>query len=245
MLCVKLLIPMLKLLNISVFAGDKEIINDFSYFFKKGKIYILMGPNGSGKSTLAFSILGHPDYKLAKTSKIYFKNKNITNLKTYKRVQMGLFMTFQNPETISGLSVYSFLRAATEKTISKENLYKKVLEIAKVLQISEDLLFNGLNESTSGGEKKKLEILQSTILNKDLNIFDEIDSGVDIDSLKIISNLLKRYKNNKTYIIITHYNRILQYIKPDKVLVLKNGRLIKTGNLKLLNKIEKKGFKNI
>ena len=245
MLCVKLLIPMLKLLNISVFAGDKEIINDFSYFFKKGKIYILMGPNGSGKSTLAFSILGHPDYKLGKTSKIYFKNKNITNLKTYKRVQMGLFMTFQNPETISGLSVYSFLRAATEKTISKENLYKKVLEIAKVLQISEDLLFNGLNESTSGGEKKKLEILQSTILNKDLNIFDEIDSGVDIDSLKIISNLLKRYKNNKTYIIITHYNRILQYIKPDKVLVLKNGRLIKTGNLKLLNKIEKKGFKNI
>ena len=236
---------MLKLLNISVFAGDKEIINDFSYFFKKGKIYILMGPNGSGKSTLAFSILGHPDYKLGKTSKIYFKNKNITNLKTYKRVQMGLFMTFQNPETISGLSVYSFLRAATEKTISKENLYKKVLEIAKVLQISEDLLFNGLNESTSGGEKKKLEILQSIILNKDLNIFDEIDSGVDIDSLKIISNLLMKHKNNKTYIIITHYNRILQYIKPDKVLVLKNGRLIKTGNLKLLNKIEKKGFKNI
>jgi len=245
LLCVKLLIPMLKLLNISVFAGDKEIINDFSYFFKKGKIYILMGPNGSGKSTLAFSILGHPDYKLGKTSKIYFKNKNITNLKTYKRVQMGLFMTFQNPETISGLSVYSFLRAATEKTISKENLYKKVLEIAKVLQISEDLLFNGLNESTSGGEKKKLEILQSIILNKDLNIFDEIDSGVDIDSLKIISNLLMKHKNNKTYIIITHYNRILQYIKPDKVLVLKNGRLIKTGNLKLLNKIEKKGFKNI
>jgi Fe-S cluster assembly ATP-binding protein len=236
---------MLKLLNITVLAGGKKIIDGFSFNFERGKVYVLMGPNGSGKSTLALSVLGHPDYKLTSASKVFFKNKNIKNLETYKRVQMGLFMTFQNPETISGVSVYELLRAATEKTTSKEALYDKVLKISKELQISEDLVFNGLNESTSGGEKKKLEVLQSVILDCDLKIFDEIDSGVDIDSLKTIANVLKKYKKNKTYIFITHYNKILQHIKPDKVLVLKNGKLVKFGDKELIDEIEKKGFKNI
>ena len=117
--------------------------------------------------------------------------------------------------------------------------------MGKELQIPENILFNSLNESTSGGEKKKLEVLQSVILNCDLNIFDEIDSGVDIDSLKTIANVLKKYKKNKTYIFITHYNKILQHIRPDKVLVLKEGKLVRSGDQKLINEIEKKGFKNI
>jgi len=236
---------MLRLSNVSVFADDKKIIDDFSFNFEYGKVYVLMGPNGSGKSTLALSILGYPDYKLSKKSKIFFKNKIINKLETYKRAQMGLFMSFQNPDMISGVSVYDLLRAATEKSITRENLYDEVLKLAKELQIPENILFNSLNESTSGGEKKKLEVLQSVILNCDLNIFDEIDSGVDIDSLKTITNVLTKYKKNKTYILITHYNRILKYIKPDKVLILKNKKLIRIGDSKLINEIEKKGFKNI
>jgi Fe-S cluster assembly ATP-binding protein len=236
---------MLKLKDVSVLAGQKKIISDFSFSFEEGKVYVVMGPNGSGKSTLALSILGYPDYKLTSTSKIFFKNKNIKNLETYKRAQMGLFVAFQNPEMISGVSVYELLRAATDKTIDREKLYEMVLKLGKELQIPENILFNSLNESTSGGEKKKLEVLQSVILNCDLNIFDEIDSGVDIDSLKTIANVLKKYKKNKTYIFITHYNKILQHIRPDKVLVLKEGKLVRSGDQKLINEIEKKGFKNI
>ena len=117
---------MLKLKDVSVLAGQKKIISDFSFSFEEGKVYVVMGPNGSGKSTLALSILGYPDYKLTSTSKIFFKNKNIKNLETYKRAQMGLFVAFQNPEMISGVSVYELLRAATDKTIDREKLYEMV-----------------------------------------------------------------------------------------------------------------------
>lgn len=235
---------MLKISNLTVSVGKKIIIDDFSYNFEKGKIYAIMGPNGSGKSTLAFSIIGHPIYKLALKSKIIFDDKNISKLETHKRVKQGVFLTFQSPQELSGVSVYQLLRIAKagEKDIMK--MFAEVKNIAQELNISEELLTRGLNQSASGGERKKLEVLQAIILDKKVIIFDEIDTGIDVDSLRTITKVLNKYKKDKTFILITHYNRVLKYLKPDKVLILINGKLKTSGGYKLADLIEKQGYKN-
>ena len=235
---------MLKITNLTVSVGKKTIVKDFSYNFEKGKIYAIMGPNGSGKSTLAFSIIGHPSYKLASKSKIILNGKNITKLQTHKRVKQGVFLTFQSPHELTGVSVYQLIRVAKDSKEGALELFKTIKNLGKELHISEDLLTRGLNQSASGGERKKLEVLQAIALDKEIIIFDEIDTGIDVDSLKLITKVLNKYKKDKTFILITHYNRVLKYLKPDKVLVLIDGNLRKSGGHKLADTIEIKGYKN-
>ena len=232
---------MLSIKNLNVSVGDKKIIKNFSFEFKKGKVYVVMGPNGSGKSTLAYSLMAHPAYQSKGAIKL--NNEDITDLDAQRRAEKGIFLSFQNPLSLSGITVFQLLQLALSGKTDPVTLRRKVLSTAKELHLSEELLRRSLNENASGGEKKKLEVLQATVLDKPLQIFDEVDTGVDVDALKTIGKFLQKNKKNKTYIVITHYNRILKYLKPDAVLILNNGKLVKTGGAKLAEQIEKKGYK--
>ncbi len=232
----------LTLSKLTVAVKEKKILRDISFDFGKGKTYAVMGPNGSGKSTLAYAIMGHPLYSLSKMSRIIFDKKRIDNLPPEKRSQLGMFLSFQTPLSLSGVTVFQLLRLALS---GKEDLLKikeRLEKYAKELKIHDELLYRSLNDGASGGEKKKLEVLQAAVLNPRFLIFDEVDTGVDIDALKIIAKFITSHKKNKTYIVITHYNRILKYLKPDKVLVMVDGRLVKTGDYKLAHIIEKEGY---
>lgn len=233
---------MLSLKNLSVSVGEKKIIKNFSFEFKKGKVYVVMGPNGSGKSTLAYSLMAHPAYESKGTIKL--KGENVTELDAQKRAEKGIFLSFQNPLALSGITVFQLLQLALSGKIDPVTLRRKVLSTAKELRLSEELLRRSLNENASGGEKKKLEVLQAAVLDKPLQIFDEVDTGVDVDALKTIGKFLQKNKENKTYIVITHYNRILKFLKPDEVLILKDGKLVKTGTAKLAVQIERTGYKS-
>ena len=235
---------MLQLQNISIKADKKTILKQINYTFIKGKIYAIMGPNGSGKSTLANAIAGHPSYK-ADVGSLKFDGKDITNLNPEKRAKLGIFLSFQTPLSLSGVTVFQLLRLALQKKKDPLKIKKAIEKIAKKLKIKKELLDRSLNQGASGGEKKKLELLQAAILDPKLLIFDEIDTGVDIDALKTIAQYMQENKSGKTYIVITHYNRILHYLKPDKVLVLLDGKLVKEGTAKLAEEIEKKGYKKV
>lgn len=231
---------MLQLKNLSVSVGEKKIIKNFSFTFQKGKVYVVMGPNGSGKSTLSYALMAHPSYSLK--GEIILNGEKVTDLDAQKRAEKGIFLSFQSPLALSGVTVFQLLQLALSGKMDPVKLRRQVLSTAKELQLSEELLRRSLNENASGGEKKKLEVLQAAILDKQVQIFDEVDTGVDVDALKTIGTYLQKNKKNKTYIIITHYNRILQYIKPDEVLVLNNGKLVKTGGAALAKQIEQKGY---
>lgn len=235
---------MLKIKNLSVSVSDKKIIDNLSFDFEKNKIYVLMGPNGSGKSTLAMSIMGHPLY-LIKKGKIIFKEKNITNASPDERARMGIFLSFQSPLSLSGVSMFSLLRTAIAGKKDPLALKEEIEKIAKQLKIKKELLDRSLNEGASGGERKKIELLQAAVLNPDLIIFDEIDTGVDVDALRTIAQFMEKNKKGKTYLLITHYNRILKYVKPDKVLVMMEGKIVKQGSYKLAEEIEKKGYQSL
>jgi Fe-S cluster assembly ATP-binding protein len=232
---------MLSLHNIKVNVGEKEIIHGFSYTFEKGKIYAIMGPNGSGKSTLVQTIIGNAQYTLEKTSSILFNKKIIHNFDPDKRAKLGIGITFQNPIALQGISVFQLLRLALKK-MDVVKLYESIEKIAKELKINKELIDRPLNEGASGGERKKLEVLQMAILNPSIVFFDEIDTGVDVDSLNIIFTFLKKYKKDKTLIFITHYSKIFSYLEPDEVLIMKEGKLVKTGGKEIIDVIEKKGY---
>lgn len=235
---------MLKIKNLKVKVAGREIIKGLNFNFEKNKTYAIMGPNGSGKSTLAFALMGHPAYKLGNDSKINYQGKNITKLQPEKRAKLGIFLSFQTPLSLAGINVFQLLRLA--KTGNDPFLIKKkIAKLSHELKINEELLTRSLNDGASGGEKKKMEVLQAAILDPKLLIFDEVDTGVDIDALKIISEFINSHKKGKTYIVITHYNRILKYLKPDKVLVMIEGKIVKTGNYKLAENVEKKGYAEI
>ena len=231
---------MLQLKNLSVSVGEKKIIKNFSFTFQKGKVYVVMGPNGSGKSTLSYALMAHPSYSLK--GDIFLNGEKVTELDAQKRAEKGIFLSFQSPLALSGVTVFQLLQLALSGKMDPVKLRRQVLGTAKDLHLSEELLRRSLNENASGGEKKKLEVLQAAILDKQVQIFDEVDTGVDVDALKTIGTYLQKNKKNKTYIIITHYNRILQYVKPDEVLVLNNGKLVKTGGAALAKQIEQKGY---
>lgn len=233
---------MLSLKNLSISVEGKKIIEDFSFEFERGKVYAVMGPNGSGKSTLAYSIMGHPAYALGKKSKLVFNGKDITKLDIEKRAKAGIFLSFQSPLSLFGVKLYQMLQFALAGLKDALTIRREVQEYAKKLKINPDLLTRSLNEGASGGEKKKLEVLQAAVLDKELLIFDEVDTGVDVDALRTIAQFLDSTKKDKTYIIITHYNRILKYLKPDFVLVVKNGELKKVGDSTLATEIEKQGY---
>lgn len=233
---------MLKLKNLTVKIGDKTILQDINFNFEKGKIYAILGPNGSGKSTLAYSLIGHPNYEYAKESKIVFKKEDITDLSADKRAQKGIFLSFQTPLSIPGVKVNEILQLAVAGAQDPLSLRENINKTAEKLKINKELLNRSLNDGASGGERKKMEVLQAAILNRDLQIYDEVDTGVDVDSMRILAEFLHDNKKNKTYIIITHYDKILRLLKPDTVIILLNGSVKKVGKGDLVSFVEKNGY---
>lgn len=237
---------MLSLQHFSVSVEKKDILRDFTFDFLPGKTYALMGPNGSGKSTLASAIMGHPKYSVARNSKLLMNGKNLKPLSPDARAHQGVFLSFQTPMELAGITVFELLRLALEKKIAPVELHALVGKYARELRIKDELLKRSLNAGFSGGEKKKLEALQAALLMPSFAVFDEIDTGVDVDALKTIAAFLKRHlPKDATLVFITHSTRLLTAIKPDTVLVLRDGRLVKTGSTALAKKIEERGFDSI
>lgn len=243
---------MLKVSKLSGSIEKKEVLKDISFDIKEGEIVAIMGPNGSGKSSLAQIIMGNPDYMVS--GNISFKNKDISKLTTNERSVLGIYLAFQYPFEIPGLNLAQFLRASLNARLPKEKKlnvfeFRKLLrEKLKELDMEESFMDRNLNEGFSGGEKKRTEILQLLLLEPKLIILDETDSGLDVDALKIVFKAISDYKkkNKDTSImLITHYNRVFEYISPDRVLVLKKGQIIKEGSKDLLKYIEDKGYKGI
>ncbi len=242
---------MLSIKNLTVKTKDKEILKNFSINVNDGEVHAIMGPNGTGKSTLAKVILGSSDY-IVTSGSIYFDDVCINDLPTYERAQKGIFLAFQNPLSIEGVTNSEFLRTALgEKNGKPVGLYEFIKELDKAtsdLQMPEGLIHRAINSGASGGERKKNEILQMKLLKPKLIILDELDSGLDVDSLRIVCDNINQYlKENKdtSVLIITHYPRILEYIKPKYVHVLSSGKIIKTGDYSLAWEIEKNGYSKI
>ena len=232
---------------------NKQILKKLNLKINQNEIHVIMGPNGSGKSTLSKIITGHPSYTVDNGS-IEFLNKDLLSLSPEERSHEGIFLAFQYPVEISGVTNYDFLRLSyneKQKYLKKNEVtpleFMNLIEInLKKLKIPNEFLNRDLNQGFSGGEKKKNEILQMLILNPDLIILDELDSGLDIDAIKIICETInKNLSLNTSLIVITHYPRILNYLKPDFVHIMRNGKIIKTGNTELIEIIENEGYENI
>ncbi len=241
----------IKNLSGSIVDSDIQILEDFSLTVKEGEVHAIMGPNGTGKSTLAKIIMGHYLYKVT-SGDILLDGESILHLSVDERAKKGLFLCMQDPTVIEGVSNSEFLRTA-RSTISSEkvNLYSFIKEMEtgmKEVGLDSSMLHRSLNQGFSGGEKKKNEILQMKFLKPRIIILDELDSGLDVDSLKIVCKNIKNYmKENKkaSLLIITHYPRILEYLKPDYVHILKDGKIQKSGDLSLAFEIEKTGYTGI
>jgi len=241
---------MLQINNLYAQVEDKEILKGISLSVKPGEIHAIMGPNGSGKSTLSSVIAGKEDYKVTQGD-VIFNNESLLGLAPEDRAHKGIFMSFQYPIEIPGVSVNNFIKTAineNRKANGKEELpvsemLKKIRDTAKLLEIDRKFLSRSLNEGFSGGEKKRNEIFQMAMLNPKLAILDETDSGLDIDALKIVANGVNKLKNkDNAIILITHYQRLLDYIVPDFVHVLYNGKIVKSGTKELAYKLEEKGY---
>lgn len=237
-----------KIENLNVNIDDKRILNDYNLEMNKGEIHAIMGPNGCGKSTLSKVIMGSSEYQVV-SGDIYFEDININKLKTDERAKMGIYLSMQNPSSIDGVSNLDFLRTALSSINNgRINLYdfmNKVEKAAVDLKMDKNMINRSINAGFSGGEKKKNEILQIKILEPKFIILDEIDSGLDVDSLRIVCDNLNQYKLEHpecSILIITHYNRILDYIKPDYVHIMTCGKIVKTGDKSLALEIENKGY---
>ena len=241
---------MLKIENLHVSIDDKEILKGLSLDVKPGEIHAIMGPNGSGKSTLSSVIAGSEDYEVIKGN-IFYNDENIEDLSAEERANKGIFMSFQYPVEIPGITVTNFIKTAInsnlkargEKEMPAGDMLKIIREKSKLLEIDSKFLSRSLNEGFSGGEKKRNEIFQMAMLEPSLAILDETDSGLDIDALKIVANGVNKLKNdNNAIIIITHYQRLLDYILPDFVHVLQDGKITKSGDKSLALELEEKGY---
>jgi len=239
--------------NLSVSVAGKTLLNKVSLTLKKGETTVIMGPNGSGKSTLANVLMGHPAYQV-EAGQIIFNGRDITALKPEERSALGLFLAWQQPREIAGIDFYPFLfdahkalQAARQKRVPSVFSFKKKLDQEiSLLQIKEDWSQRYLNQGFSGGEKKKAEMLQLALANPQLAIFDEIDSGLDVDALQVVGQAMARFKQGaKSALVVTHYLRILKYLKPDKVMVMSQGRLVATGGPELAKRLEKEGFRDL
>ena len=243
-------IPVLEIKDLNASINTNEIIKSLNLKIYKGEIHAIMGPNGSGKSTFSKIVAGHPAYEVL-SGEILFNGTNILNLEPEERSHLGIFLAFQYPIEIPGVSNEDFLRLAYNAKQKFKNqaevdplefltIINKKLELVDMSPI---FLSRNVNEGFSGGEKKRNEILQMILLDSELSILDETDSGLDIDALKIISKGINIFmKNDKAIILITHYQRLLDYVKPDYVHVMQNGKIIKTGSSELAKELELKGY---
>lgn len=242
---------MLTIDKINVSVGDKKIIKDFSIDIKPGEVHAIMGPNGTGKSTLSKIIFGNKNYKLD-SGKILFEGKDITKLSVDERARLGMFLSMQNPISIDGVQNSEFIKTAInskrETPIGLYEFIKNVEEKTKELGINDEMIHRSLNVGASGGERKKNEVLQMCMLEPKFIILDELDSGLDIDSLKLCTAAINKYleeHKEASVLMITHYPRILEYIKPDYVHMMVNGTIVKTGDYNLALEIEKNGYEKV
>lgn len=239
----------LRISHLTVRIDGKIILNDLNLSIKPGEIHAIMGPNGSGKSTLALTLSGYPKYKTDAKSQVKIGINDLLKLSPENRAKKGLYMAFQEPVAIPGVNFLNFLRLASNnisihnKTSSLADFFADLKKYAKKLNIHEDLLRRSLNDDLSGGEKKKMECLQAVVLQPKYAIFDEIDTGLDIDALKTVASTIKTLSEKNTGIIlITHYQRILKYLNPDKIHILIDGKIVKSGDQHLAVSLEKTGY---
>lgn len=236
--------------NLSVNVDEKKILQKISLEIKPGSVHVLMGPNGSGKSTLANTLMGHPKYKVTQ-GKVTLNGQDLTALPPNEKAQAGLFLSLQYPPEIAGVTVHSFLRstwqAVHKKKITSLDFFRSSQKKMKMLGLDEKFTQRQLNVGFSGGEKKKVEMLQMLVLEPKYAILDETDSGLDVDALKSIGKAITFLKkeHNMGVLIITHYSRFLRHIKPDYVHIMSKGKIIESGDKKLIERIEKKGFRTI
>ncbi len=241
----------LEIIDLHVEVEGKEIIKGVTLTVSPGKVHALMGPNGSGKSTLAQAMMGHPKYKITQ-GRIIIDGEDITSVKPEIRAQKGLFLSFQNPANISGITTNTFLRTAVNNLREQKGLAAySVLDFHKLLKEKMTQLGIGhsfgkryLNEGFSGGEKKRMEMLQLAMIEPKYALLDETDSGLDIDAMKLVAEELKKMELHRKQgmLVITHYHNFLTYLKPDEVSIIREGRIIKSGGIELAQKIEKEGF---
>ena len=240
----------LKIENLTVSVEDKIILKDFNLTIKSGETHAIMGPNGTGKSTLSKVIMGDTDYKIENGS-IYFDDQLINDMTVDERARLGIFLGLQLPPSIDGVTNADFLRSARFSKEGKDfkmmQFIKELNTTAEELKMDKNMIHRSVNLGFSGGERKKNEILQMYMLKPNTVILDEIDSGLDVDSLKIVGKQVSKYKkdNNCSILLITHYQRLLDYIKPDYIHIIKDGKIVKTGTIELVKEIEKEGYEKI
>ena len=241
---------MLSIKNLHATIGDKEILRGINLEVKAGEVHAIMGPNGAGKSTLASIIAGNENYEVT-NGKISLDGEDLSDLAPEERAHKGVFLSFQYPVEIPGVSVTNFMRTAINETRKAQGLeempanqmLKVIREKSELLEIDRKFLSRSLNEGFSGGEKKRNEIFQMAMLEPKLAILDETDSGLDIDALRIVANGVNKLKSDKNaVVVITHYQRLLEYIVPDFVHVLMNGKIVKSGDASLALELEEKGY---
>ncbi len=244
---------MLEIRDLWASVEGKTILRGVDMVVRKGEVAALMGPNGSGKSTLAMVVMGHPKYTVEKGD-ILFNGESILGLSPDQRARLGLFLAFQYPVEISGVTMANFLRRAylavrgeDQQKLSASEFHRLLVENFKLLQMSEAFTKRYLNEGFSGGEKKRAEIVQLATLNPKLAILDETDSGLDIDSVRIVASAIKKLNEERgtTFLVITHYARILDYLRPDTVHVMHEGRIAVSGGYELAVELEKKGYADL
>lgn len=240
---------MLKINNLHVQTTDaKKILNGINLTIKPGEVHTIMGPNGAGKSTLASALMGHPGYQITK-GKVSLGKKSLNRLSPDKRFKAGLFLAFQYPIEIPGVSVANFLKTALDSLTGRRSdiieFRKKLKKEAKKLRINEEFIDRAINEGFSGGEKKKMEMLQLLMLGPKFAIFDETDSGLDIDALKIVGKTIDSIHHNTGILLITHYHRILKYVRPDFVHILIDGQIVRSGDVSLVEHVEEIGYQKL
>lgn len=243
-----------KITDLCVAASQKEILKGVNLTLNSGKIDVVMGPNGSGKSTLAHTIAGHPSLEVTGGS-VFFDKTDILKLSPDQRAVLGVFLAFQYPAQVEGVRIYNFLKAAYDARFAREpkKLFSSVLEfrksvdvLAQDLGIKHELLSRNLNDGFSGGEKKRLEILQMAVLEARFAILDETDSGLDVDAIRDVARGVQKLvdKHHTGVLLITHYERILKYLVPDRVHVMSSGKIVESGGLELVKRLEARGYED-